>query len=92
LKTPSNAQRHGLSHRNVGRSCSKKRHQDAKKGRYNGSVSIKSSKRETTFEELSNSDTESSVLKKNKRRNSHNSQTQEFKKDKLPTFYGEINK
>jgi hypothetical protein len=41
---------------------------------------------------MSNSGTASSVPKKKKRRNSQSSLTEEFKKDKSPTFDGEIKK
>jgi hypothetical protein len=92
LKTPSDAQKHGLAHNDVGNSSSRKRHRDAKKGRSGGSVSTESSSRKTTSIELSSSGIESSVPKKKKRKNSQSSLTEEFKKAKPPTFDGEIKK
>jgi hypothetical protein len=92
LKTPSDDQKHGLSHRNVGRSSSKKRHQDVKKRRASGSISTESSSGKTTAKELSIRDSGSSVPGKKKKRHSHSSLTKEFKKAKPPTFDGEIKK
>jgi len=76
---------HGLDPNNVGRSYSKERHWDAKKIWSGGSVSMKSYSRKITSEDFSNSDTRTSVSKRNKRR-SQNYITKEFKKAKLPTF------
>jgi hypothetical protein len=92
LKTPSDAQKHGLSHNDVEMSSSKKRHQDDKKGRSNERNSTKSSSRKTTSVELSSSGMDSSVLKRKKKIHSQSSLTEEFKKAKLPTFNGEIKK
>jgi hypothetical protein len=89
LKTPSNSQKHGLAHSNVGNSSSKKRHQNVKKGKSGGSISTDSSNRNIYFEEFSNSDTGLSIPRKRKR-HSESSLTGEFKKAKLPTFDGEI--
>jgi hypothetical protein len=82
LKTPLDAHKHRLAHKDVGRISSKKRHHDSKKGRSGGSVSIESSSRKTTLTKLSSSGTESSVPKKRKRNNSHSSLTEEFKKSR----------
>jgi hypothetical protein len=76
----------------VGKSSSRKRHQNSKKCRSSGSVSIESSSRKTTSVEFSSSGIESSVPKNKKRNNSHSSLTEEFKKTKPPTFDGEIKK
>jgi hypothetical protein len=92
LKIPSDVQKHGPTHSNVGRSSSKKRHRDAKRSRASGDTSTESSSGKTTTEELSNSDTRSSVPKKKKKRHSQSSLTEEFKKAKPPTFDGEIKK
>jgi hypothetical protein len=73
LKTPLDAQRHGLSHRNVGRSSSINKHRDANKRKSGGSVSVESSSKNIYSKELSNNDTRTSVPKKNKRRHSQNS-------------------
>jgi hypothetical protein len=92
LKTPSDAQNHGSSHRNVGRSYSKKMHQNVRKGRSGGGTSIESSSGNTTFMDLSSSDTRSSVPKKKRKRHSQSYLIEEFNKDKSPTFDGEIKK
>jgi hypothetical protein len=81
-----------MAHSDVGRSSSRKKHQDAKKGKLSGSVSTESSSRKTTSVEQSSSGTKSNIPKKRKRKNSHSSLTEEFKKAKPPTFDGEINK
>jgi hypothetical protein len=73
LKTPSDAQNHGLDHNDVGNSSSRKRHKDAKKCRSVGSVSTKSSSRKTTSVENSSSSTESSISKKKKNKYSQSS-------------------
>jgi hypothetical protein len=91
LKTPSDAQKHRLAHNDMGRSSSKKRYQNVKKTKFAGSVSTKSSIIELSSEELSNDDIGSSIPRKRKRP-SQISLTEQFKKDKLPTFDGEIKK
>ena len=70
LKTPSDAQNHGSSRCNMVRSSSKKRHQNVRKGRSGGGTSIESSSGNTTFMDLSSSDTRSSVPKKKRKRHS----------------------
>jgi hypothetical protein len=45
LRTPSNAENHGLSCGDIGKSSSKRRHKNAKKSKSSGSISIESSNR-----------------------------------------------
>jgi hypothetical protein len=75
----------------VGKSSSKRRHLNVKKSKASGIISTKSYSRKIYFEDLSSSDTESSVRRKRKR-HSQSSVTKEFKKAKPPTFDGEIKK
>jgi hypothetical protein len=51
-----------------------------------------SSERTTTSERLSNNETGSSTHKKRRKRHSKSSLSEEFKKEKPPTFDGEIKK
>jgi hypothetical protein len=81
-----------MTHNAARSSYSIKKHQDAKKGKPSGSVSMKSSSRKTTSAEQSSSGTKSSVPKKSKRKSSQSSVTEEFKKAKPPTFDGKIKK
>jgi len=92
LKTPLDAQKHGLIHSKIGRSYSKKRHRDGKKGRSGGNSFIESSSRNSTSDKLSNNDTGLSVPRKKKKRHSLSSLTEYFKKANPPTFDGEIKK
>jgi hypothetical protein len=67
LKTPLGAIKHGLIHRNVGRSSSKKRHQDARKRKSGGSIFTEFSSRKHTSKDLSSSDIGSSFPKRKKK-------------------------
>jgi hypothetical protein len=67
LKTPLDAQKNKLSLSNIGRNSSKKRHQDAKKGRYGGNISIESFNGKKNSKEVSNSDIGACVPEKKKR-------------------------
>jgi hypothetical protein len=65
----------------VGKSSSKERHQNVKKSKFGGIISMESSNRNISSKELSSDDTEYSILRKKKRR-----------WDKTRTFDGEIKK
>jgi hypothetical protein len=68
LKTPSDAQKHGLAHNDVGRSSSKRKHRGTKRGESSGGISTESSSRKTISAEQSSSGTNPTFLRRERGR------------------------
>jgi hypothetical protein len=69
LKTPLDAQKHGLDHNDAGKSSSKRKHQGTKRGGSSGGISTESSSQKTNSAGQSSSGTNPVFLRRERGRN-----------------------